>query len=83
MDEATSALDNRAQEIVSSNVANLKITRIVIAHRLSTVAAADRILVVDRGEIVEEGDFETLMRREGAFFELAKLQLLQEIKRET
>jgi ATP-binding cassette subfamily C protein len=51
-------------------------TRIVVAHRLSTIAGADRILVVDRGRIVEDGTYEELMAKGGAFHALASRQLL-------
>lgn len=74
-DEATSALDNRTQSIVSGSLAALKVTRIVIAHRLSTIRNADRILVIERGRLVEEGTYADLMERRGAFFRMAERQL--------
>ncbi|CAH1655568.1 MULTISPECIES: NHLP bacteriocin export ABC transporter permease/ATPase subunit [unclassified Chelatococcus] len=73
-DEATSALDNRSQQIVSERLAHLEATRIVIAHRLSTVAAADRIYVLDAGRVVEEGNYDELMRKDGVFAALARRQ---------
>lgn len=75
MDEATSALDNRTQAIVSESLAHLNTTRLVIAHRLSTVIHADRIYVVERGRIVQSGTYEELMRVDGPFRELARRQL--------
>lgn len=75
-DEATSALDNRTQEIVSNSLKRLKSSRIVIAHRLSTIMDADRIYVLDSGEIVEEGTYEELMAREGTFRKLARRQII-------
>ncbi len=75
-DEATSALDNRTQAIVTSSLSKLGATRIVIAHRLSTVERADRIVVLDHGRIVEEGRFDELMRRDGPFRALASRQQL-------
>ena len=54
-DEATSALDNPTQVIVAESTRQLNATRVVIAHRLSTVADADRILVLDHGRIVPAG----------------------------
>ncbi len=75
-DEATSALDNVTQKHVAGSLESLKGTRLVIAHRLSTIRHCDRIIVLDKGRCVEEGDFETLMARKGAFFELAKRQIL-------
>ena len=74
-DEATSALDNRTQAIVSESLERLKITRIVIAHRLSTVQHADRIYVLKAGRIVEQGQFEELIQQEGVFFQLMRRQL--------
>jgi NHLM bacteriocin system ABC transporter ATP-binding protein len=75
-DEATSALDNITQRQVSDNLAALKCTRVVIAHRLSTIRHCDRILVLDRGKIVEEGNYETLMAKEELFFDLVKRQTI-------
>jgi NHLM bacteriocin system ABC transporter ATP-binding protein len=74
-DEATSALDNQTQAIVSKSLENLNATRIVIAHRLSTVINADRIFVMDKGRIVQNGTYSELMKEEGVFTELAKRQL--------
>lgn len=74
-DEATSALDNITQKIVSESLATLNCTRIVIAHRLSTIKMCDRILVFEKGEIVEEGPFEELMTKEGLFHEFASRQM--------
>jgi NHLM bacteriocin system ABC transporter ATP-binding protein len=74
-DEATSALDNRTQAIVSHSLAGLQATRIVIAHRLSTVVNMDRIFVLDKGGVVESGSYAELMQRGGMFHELAKRQL--------
>ncbi|AXG69017.1 leukotoxin export ATP-binding protein LtxB [Kordia sp. SMS9] len=75
MDEATSALDNRTQNIVSESLDKLQATRIVIAHRLSTVRNADRIYVLDKGTIVEHGSYEELMEQGGIFSSLAKRQI--------
>lgn len=75
MDEATSALDNRTQKIVSESLEMLQATRIVIAHRLSTVMNADRIYVVDKGRIVESGSYHELIRKDGLFAKLAKRQI--------
>jgi NHLM bacteriocin system ABC transporter ATP-binding protein len=76
LDEATSALDNRTQATVSESLARLNVTRLVVAHRLSTVEAADRIVVLERGRIVESGRFKDLMARDGAFAALARRQML-------
>jgi ATP-binding cassette subfamily C protein len=74
-DEATSALDNKTQAIVSKSLDALDATKVVIAHRLSTIINCDRILVIDKGCIIEEGKYEDLMKKEGTFYELAKRQL--------
>jgi NHLM bacteriocin system ABC transporter ATP-binding protein len=74
-DEATSALDNRTQAQVSDAIHRLRATRIVIAHRLSTVARADRIVVLEAGRIVQSGSYEELMAIEGPFRRLARRQL--------
>jgi NHLM bacteriocin system ABC transporter ATP-binding protein len=75
-DEATSALDNRTQAIVSESLERLKTTRVVIAHRMSTIRHADRIYVVDGGRIVQEGSFDQLMGdEEGLFASMMARQL--------
>jgi NHLM bacteriocin system ABC transporter ATP-binding protein len=76
MDEATSALDNRTQAVVSESISRLNVTRIVIAHRLSTVQSADRILVLAGGRIVQTGSFAELMAQKGLFAEFAARQLV-------
>ena len=76
LDEATSALDNITQKHVSDSLAALKCTRIVIAHRLSTIRNCDKIIVLDSGKIVEEGNFDTLIANQGAFYDLAKRQIV-------
>ena len=74
-DEATSSLDNETQAIVSKTLDAMRSTRIVVAHRLSTIEHADRILVMDRGEIVEDGTYSELMEKKGLFAELAARQI--------
>ena len=74
-DEATSALDNRTQAIVTSSLESLAITRIVIAHRLSTIRHADRIVVLERGQVQEQGPYETLMENHGLFFRMMQRQI--------
>ncbi len=76
LDEATSALDNKTQKIVTDSLDQLKCTRIVVAHRLSTVRHCDRILVVDNGRIAEEGTYDELIERGGLFAELVERQRL-------
>ena len=75
-DEATSALDNRTQEIVANSLAHLNATRIVIAHRLSTVRNADKIVVIDAGRVVEQGTYADLMAVDGPFKALAERQMV-------
>ena len=74
-DEATSALDNRTQAVVSQSLEQLAITRVVIAHRLSTVRHADQILVLDRGRVREQGTFDTLMANDGLFARMMERQI--------
>lgn len=76
LDEATSALDNIRQERVAQNLASTRCTRIAIAHRLSTVKACDRIIVLDQGHVAEEGTYDALMERRGKFYELVQRQQL-------
>ena len=73
-DEATSALDNRTQAIVSDSLDKLNVTRIVVAHRLSTIRNADRIYVLQNGRVVQKGNFEKLVEEKGLFQELVKRQ---------
>jgi len=73
-DEATSALDNKNQKNVSEAIDELKCTRIVIAHRLTTIKKCDRILVMNEGQIVEEGSYEQLIKKKGLFKELVERQ---------
>ena len=75
-DEATSALDNKTQKQVSEALDRLKCTRIVIAHRLSTIKNCDRILVLDKGQILEDGTYDELIERNGFFAELVARQRL-------
>jgi NHLM bacteriocin system ABC transporter ATP-binding protein len=75
-DEATSALDNQSQAIVSRTLGNLNVTRIVIAHRLSTVRQVDRIIVLVDGKIVQNGSFAELSSTPGMFASFAERQLL-------
>ncbi|MEH1924337.1 NHLP bacteriocin export ABC transporter permease/ATPase subunit [Nostoc sp.] len=75
-DEATSALDNKTQAIVSESLDRLKVTRIVIAHRLSTIHSADRIYVLQDGQVVQQGSFEQLANQQGLFAQLMMWQKL-------
>ena len=75
-DEATSALDNETQAKVTRSLERLKATRIVIAHRLSTVVNADRIYVLSAGRIVQQGRYPDLMKQGGLFVELMQRQMV-------
>jgi len=76
LDEATSALDTESERLIQASLERLfeGRTTIVIAHRLATVRAADRIIVMDQGRIVEEGDHDSLSARGGIYARLARLQ---------
>ena len=76
LDEATSALDAESEKLVQDALEHLMRDRttIVIAHRLATVRSADRIIVMDQGKIVEEGDHATLSAAGGLYARLASLQ---------
>jgi ABC-type bacteriocin/lantibiotic exporter with double-glycine peptidase domain len=75
-DEATSSLDNRSQSIVSESLGALNVTRLVIAHRLSTVRQADRIIVLSQGKVQQSGTFDELSEAKGLFAEFARRQML-------
>ena len=79
LDEATSALDSQSEKAVQLALEKLMKNRtsIIIAHRLSTVTHADRILVMDKGKIVESGKHEELLARNGLYAQLIKLQELK------
>lgn len=74
-DEATSALDNLSQKLVAEHLDKLDCTRIIVAHRLSTIRNCNRIIVLDKGTIVEEGNYEQLMAKKGLFYKMAKRQI--------
>lgn len=75
-DEATSALDNITQSVIVQSLEQLTATRIVIAHRLSTVRRCHRIIVLHHGRVQEEGTYDSLMKQNGYFAEMAKRQLV-------
>ena len=74
-DEATNWLDNKSQATVMRNLAALTSTRLVIAHRLSTLEQADRIYVLQAGKVVQSGSFRELVEADGVFRELVKRQI--------
>jgi subfamily B ATP-binding cassette protein MsbA len=77
MDEATSALDNESERYIQQALETLTRNRttLIIAHRLSTIENADRILVIDGGQIVEQGPHQTLMQQNGVYRRLYETQL--------
>ena len=83
LDEATSALDTLSESIIDTELNYMSCTRVVIAHRLSTVQNADKIIVMDNGKIVEVGNHEELSKQKGYYFNLCKAQtLIGELKNE-
>ncbi len=76
LDEATSALDNITQDMVKKNLDHMGVTRIVVAHRLSTIVDCDKIIVLDGGTICEMGTFRELMDKNGVFARMAQRNLL-------
>jgi len=79
-DDCLSAVDTRTEEEILNNLGrNMQgKTSIIIAHRISTIKNADKILVLDKGEIVEQGNHQYLMDKKGTYFELYEKQLLEE-----
>src|SRR5262249_23688007 len=78
LDEARSGLDSETERRVSKNLEDLRCTRIVLAHRLSTIVHADLILVMDGGEIVESGTHHELLSRGKHYARLVAAQLSTE-----
>ena len=77
LDEATSSLDTQSERLVQDALKRLMAgrTTLVIAHRLSTVIDADRIYVLDGGQVVEQGTHAELLARNGLYAELSRMQL--------
>ncbi len=82
LDEATSSLDSKSERYIQNalDIVAKNRTTLVIAHRLSTIADADRILVLDNGEIVEQGTHEELLKLNGLFAEMWWLQQIEQIE---
>jgi len=76
-DEATNALDANNEREIMKNLNSFFVGRtvIVVAHRLSTVKNADKIIVLDKGVVMEEGSHEELVAKQGPYYELVKNQL--------
>ena len=79
LDEATSALDPESEKLVQEALENMMANRtsLVIAHRLSTIQNADNIVVLKKGEIVEQGKHEELMKKKGEYFKLVSMQNME------
>ncbi len=80
LDEATSSVDTETEQLIQQAIERVLADRtsFIIAHRLSTVRSSDRILVIERGRIVEEGDHDGLMRRRGRYHDLYRSQFARE-----
>jgi len=79
-DDCLSAVDTRTEEEILNNLGSVMQgkTSIIIAHRISTIKSADKILVMDKGHIIEQGNHDYLMQQKGTYFELYEKQLLEE-----
>ena len=77
LDEATSSLDSENERVIHENINRFfkNKTVVVVAHRLSTVKNADQIVVLDKGEVIEIGNHDSLVKKQGAYFNLVKNQL--------
>jgi ABC-type multidrug transport system fused ATPase/permease subunit len=77
LDEATSSLDSKSEQFIQESIQKItaECTSIIIAHRLSTVRNADRVVVLEKGKIIEEGNWEILMKSKGIFYDMVQRQL--------
>jgi ATP-binding cassette subfamily B protein len=84
MDEATSSVDTVTEALIQKGMENLMHDRtsLIIAHRLSTIRRADRILVIEKGGISEQGSHEQLMRARGHYYNLYTRQFREEMERQ-
>lgn len=78
-DDCLSAVDTRTEEAILANLSRLMAgkTTLLISHRVSTIKNADKIIVLDQGEIIEQGNHQSLMKAQGAYFKLYEKQLLE------
>jgi ABC-type bacteriocin/lantibiotic exporter with double-glycine peptidase domain len=77
LDEATSALDEQSQATVVESMERLEVTRVAVAHRVSTIRTCDRIYVIERGLVAQQGTFDELLAQPGAFRRLVERQLTE------
>ena len=84
LDEATSSLDTRSERLIQEAIETIAkdTTIVVIAHRLSTIVNADYVYVLKGGKVVEEGTYQELVRLDGQFNRMARLQVLESAKGE-
>ena len=76
LDEATANIDSETEELIQQSLVKMMniSTMLIVAHRLSTIQHSDKILVMQKGEIKEEGSHQELLKLEGLYFNLYKLQ---------
>ena len=76
LDEATSSIDSQTEKIIQDAMAVLMKNRttLVIAHRLSTIKNADKIILLDKGKIIEQGNHDELIEKKGKYYEMYKAQ---------
>ena len=76
LDEATSSVDTETEDMIQKALHKLSINRttIIIAHRLSTIIHADKILHIEEGEVIEEGNHNELMRNQGSYYHMYNIQ---------
>ena len=74
LDEATSSLDNLTEQAVMSEIRALSGTKtiVIVAHRLTTIQECDHLFVIDKGRVCEQGTYDQLLQKDGAFAELAR-----------
>ena len=81
LDEATSNIDSHTEELIQKALIVLTKDRtaVIIAHRLSTIQHADRIIVLDKGQVIEVGNHTELLQKGGAYFNLYEKQFISEV----